>query len=370
MARKKKTYPILNVALCLIMFTIGVLSGFSVYAVTTIKSDKLIFSSSDLQIHFLELGNIYAGDCLYIKAGDNDIIVDAGSKKSSLTTIRTYVDNFVEDGIIEYAIVTHAHQDHYACFASEDSLFDYYKFGTLIQFAETGNEESNLYENYCENLQEEAQTDGMKIYTALECVQEKNGAQRVYNLAEGITLTILDSLYYYEESEDENNHSVCFLITQGENNYLFTGDLEKEGEEELVKRNNLPKCVLYKAGHHGSKTSSTDALLSVIEPEYVIVTCVAGSVEYTDNLDNTFPTQAFINRVSKYTDYVYVTSVAEIVEVKEGDYDNVSYTSMNGNIVVYSDSNEVKFNFSNNDTILKDTQWFKESRDCPQDWLD
>ncbi|MBQ7308203.1 MAG: MBL fold metallo-hydrolase [Clostridia bacterium] len=371
MARKsKRYYKVLYFMVCFVMFAFGLLTGFSAYAVTTIKSDKLVFAGSDLQIHFLELGNINAGDCIYIRAGENDILVDAGSKSTSLPTIKTYLDNFVDDGVLEYAIVTHAHKDHYACFASSDSIFDYYKIGTLIRFSQTNNEESNMYEDFMTNLDEEEKTDGMITYTAKECVDGTNGAKQTFELAKGITLTILDSLYYHEESEDENNHSVCFLLSHGDNHYLFTGDLEKEGEEELVKRNDLPKCVLYKAGHHGSKTSSSDALLSVIDPDYVVVTCVAGSVEYTDNLDNTFPTQDFVDRVSKYTENVYVTTVAEI-ELKQGetdDYDNVSYTSMNGNIVVYSDSADVKFEFSNNDTILKDTEWFKEYRDCPDEW--
>lgn len=370
MRKNKKIVALISAVFCTVMYLAGVISAFSVYAVTTIQSDKLVFASSDLQIHFLELGNVNAGDCIYIKAGENDILVDAGSNSSSLPTIKKYITEFVgEDDTIEYAIVTHAHKDHYACYAMENSLFEYFHFKTLIDFAQHKNT-GNMYNKYVNNIEKEIQTDGMVHYSALDCVEETNGAQKVYELGEGITLEILDSKYYHEKSDDENNNSVCFIIKQGDNNYLFTGDLEAEGEEELVKRNELPHCVLYKAGHHGSKTSSSDELLRVITPDYVVVTCVAGSVEYTDNLDNTFPTQAFIDRVSKYTDYVYVTSLATI-KLKEGstdDYDNVSFGSMNGNIVVYSKSQEVKFEFSNNDTLLKDTQWFKEYRRCPSNW--
>ena len=62
---------------------------------------------------------------------------------------------------------------------------------------------------------------------------------------------------------------------------MFTGDLEEKGEEALVENNTLPKCKLFKAGHHGSPTSSTEALLSVIQPEIVCVSCCCGSEEYT-----------------------------------------------------------------------------------------
>ena len=102
---------------------------------------------------------------------------------------------------------------------------------------------------------------------------------------------------------------------------LFTGDLEKDGEEERIKKNpELPKVDLYKAGHHGSKTSSSEALLSVIQPKTVCICCCAGSPEYTKNANNQFPTQDFINRIAKYTNEIYVTTLCV-------DYQNNKFTS-------------------------------------------
>ena len=42
----------------------------------------------------------------------------------------------------------------------------------------------------------------------------------------------------------------------------FEGDLEESGEKSLVASNTLPKCTLFKAGHHGSDTANTTTLLS------------------------------------------------------------------------------------------------------------
>jgi beta-lactamase superfamily II metal-dependent hydrolase len=151
------------------------------------------------------------------------------------------------------------------------------------------------------------------------------------------------------------------MINQGDAHFLFTGDLEKEGEEHLVEMNTLPKVELFKAGHHGSKTSSNDALLSVIQPKVVCVCCCAGSTEYTTANENTFPTQDFVDRVSKYTDAVYVTTICT-------DYKNDNHTSMNGNISFYSTKDGIKMSFSANDTKLKDTEWFKKYRICPEKW--
>ena len=177
-------------------------------------------------------------------------------------------------------------------------------------------------------------------------------------LADDITLNILYQKYYEAKASTENNYSVCFLLTQGNNNYLFTGDLEKSGEESLVASNNLPKVKLYKAGHHGSKTSSNTALMSVIQPEIVCVCCCAGSSEFNAAPLNTFPTQDFINRVAPYTDKIYVTSLSV-------SYSGNQTVSMNGNITVSSLGKEVTVTCSYNDVILKETDLFKANRSWP-----
>ena len=121
--------------------------------------------------------------------------------------------------------------------------------------------------------------------------------------------------------------------------------------------------MLYKAGHHGSKTSSSDELLSVIKPDIVCVCACAGSIEYTTKNENTFPTQIFINNVAKYTDEIYVTTLCV-------DYKNGKFESMNGNIIIASSKNSktVEKYFSASDLKLKDTDWFKNSRLCPDAW--
>lgn len=160
------------------------------------------------------------------------------------------------------------------------------------------------------------------------------------------------------------------MLTQGDSNFLFTGDLEEDGESRLVDNNDLPEVELFKAGHHGSKTSSTDKLLKVIKPKIVCVCCCAGSVEYTQYLHNTFPTQDFINRVAPYTDKVYVTTTIKTVyDDEKGKYvDSGEYKLMNGNIVVTVKTSGVSVSCSNNNIVLKDTEWFKENRECPEEW--
>ena len=343
----------------------GIILSAGTYAIAfTPASDQLYrIASGDLSIHFMQLGNAYAGDSIYIKANDNDILIDAGSRTSSYSTISSYMKNYMgDDKTIEYVIATHAHQDHIAAFPK---IFENYEvknvidFGTATKFERNGASETKTYRDYKTARDNEganyAPVSNYNEPDFLSNIDNANPETKSIDLGSGITLTILNNYFYTEPTKDENNYSVCVLISQGTNHILLTGDLEKEGEIKLIQLNNLPKCVLFKAGHHGSKTSNQPELLEVIQPENVVFTCVAGSTEYTDIKDNTFPTQIAINNISKYTKSCYVTSLYDASAEKE-------FTSMNGDIIFMSNKTETKIVCNNNYTLLKDTNWFKQNR--------
>ena len=313
------------------------------------------------------MGNKYSGDSILIQIGEYDILVDAGSRSNSMSTIKQYIDTHIQDDTLEYVIVTHADRDHIAALAGngETSLFSYYKTGTIIQFAKT-NSASATYTNYLSMVDKEKQ-EGTKVYTALQCYQNLDGCSRKIDLGHGVEIEILYNYYYENSSTDENNYSVCFLINQGDNHFLFTGDLENEGETKLIEYNTLPEVTLFKAGHHGSKTSSTKALLDIIKPQIIVVTCVAGSYEYTNNSNNTFPTLEVLERIANYTDKVYVTSEA-ISECVNGECSDTGYKSLNGNITITSNYNGVIVNGSNHNRILKETDWFISNRNTIDAW--
>ena len=362
----------LSILSLIIGFCAGVVGNY-VYDRKTNNIYKSDYVYGDLEMHFLELGNGYTGDSCYIKCGDVDILVDAGSRTSSSTTIANYLDTQVSDKKLEYIIVTHADRDHIAGFAGDSknpSIFARYEVDTIIDFPLTnkvGSKETDVLKDYYSERDSRVEK-GAKHYNALQCYNNTDGGQRTYKLSDTITLNILYNYYYENSSTDENNYSVCFQIEDGDNKYLFTGDLELEGEEKLVANNSLDKVKLFKAGHHGSKTSSNDCLLDVIQPEVCVVTCCAGSVEYTQNLENTFPTQLFINRISKWTDKVYVTTVVTIAKDDSDKWKDVSYTSLNGIVVVKVNNGSLNVECSNNNTVLKDTDWFKNNRTTPDAW--
>ena len=315
-------------------------------------------SGEDLSIHFLELGNQYTGDCTYLKIGDVDILIDAGSRTTSAAAIVPYLRRYCTDGKLEYVIVTHAHQDHIAGFVGSKSnpgVFDSFEVGTIIEFT-SHIKDTATYTNYCTE-RDEAVARGATLYTALQCYNQTGGAQRVYTLAAGVSMEILYNYYYDHEADSENDYSVCTLFSAGDKHFLFTGDLEKKGEAYLVQYNNLPKVELFKGGHHGSYTANTAGLMAVIQPKVVCVCCCCGTPEYTSNADNMFPSQSFFDNVLPYTHNIFVTTMS----VWDGqNTKKYSYASCNGNIVVLT--NQMVVYCSADDTPVPNSTWFSQHR--------
>ncbi len=362
---------------------------------TSTDGENVIYD--DFQIHFMMLGNDAAGDSVYIKAGDTDILIDAGSNGSSAPTLISYINQYCTDGKLEYVIATHGHTDHIASFAGntdakatnfkgeavgKTGIMYYYAIDTFIDFSymsakkisatreETLENKSQVSSDFSSSTlygkylaaREYAISKGTKYYTAKECFNNEGDAKSTYTLAPGITMDILYNYYYFNTSSDLNNYSVCTMFNYNEHHFMLTGDLEVEGEEKLASyydsstdAKTLPHVDLFKAGHHGSPTSSNDVLLSKITPDICAVCCCAGTAEYTPDVDNQFPSQEFINRIAKYTDRVYVTTMLEYIDSKW------TFTAMNGNIIVSSNGANVGVSATNNLTKLKDTTWFNET---------
>ena len=398
MSRRRKNNKVKNILTSIICLVLGVVVGFAGHIFTILPDsysipgvvsgsvsplgdtglvDVDVVKSKDLSIHFIELGNKYTGDCTLVKVGDTEMLIDAGSKASSVPYIKEYIDKYCTDETLEFVVVTHAHEDHYAGFATNDgtqSLLDYYRVETLIEFSQTYKTEAQKqYANYIREKSEAVLRYGTNIFTATDCLNgtEKNGvtAQAVYTLGEASKNVSFEILYqkFYDtvnrnDAESENNFSVCLQISQGEKKYLFTGDLEEEGELSLLESNQgkLSQVELYKAGHHGSGTSSSKEFMNVIKPKVVCVCCCAGSSQYTSKNANQFPTQEFINNVTPHTNKIFVTTICI-------NYSENKFESFNGSIVICSNLEDSLVNVycSKNTTTLTETDWFKNNRTLP-----
>lgn len=83
--------------------------------------------------------------------------------------------------------------------------------------------------------------------------------------------SFLEVLYPWELGDGKNNDSLVLYGRLLDKRFLFTGDLEAEGEERLIARYPKLRVDVLKAAHHGSKGSSIPAFLDHIQPQLSLI---------------------------------------------------------------------------------------------------
>ena len=74
-------------------------------------------------------------------------------------------------------------------------------------------------------------------------------------------------------SHAENEDSILALVTVMKQTILLTGDASEKVEEAVVHANPNFQFSILKAGHHGSRTSSGEALLTLVQPRLAFISC-------------------------------------------------------------------------------------------------
>jgi competence protein ComEC len=114
-------------------------------------------------------------------------------------------------------------------------------------------------------LRSEAVRRGVKI------VEMREGRRFLYG---GAHFQVLAPSRDYKPAEQaRNNDSLVIRMSYGEHSFLLTGDTERRTEEWMVDSGLIQRTHVLKVGHHGSRTSSTDALLDAARPLFAVVSC-------------------------------------------------------------------------------------------------
>jgi competence protein ComEC len=69
----------------------------------------------------------------------------------------------------------------------------------------------------------------------------------------------------------ENNNSLVVRVTFGERSFLFTGDIEREAEEILLRDAEKLRCDVVKVAHHGSRSSSTENFVNATGAKTAVI---------------------------------------------------------------------------------------------------
>lgn len=237
--------------------------------------------------------NIDQGDAVLIQTGVKNILIDTGDDKyyedgkkgKENTQLLTELQKLKIDHI-DTLVMTHAHADH---IGKADKVIAQYGVKELVYNGIPSTSK------YFINALKAAKANGTQ--------QVKVKAGDVLDFGNGVSFEIVSpsqslidedtAAIKAKKKVDVNNESVVGRLTFGNFAMLFTGDAEGPVEKDMVASYGKKlKCQVLKAGHHGSKTSSTAEFLKLVQPESVVMSL---------GVNNQYghPHEALLNRLQK-----------------------------------------------------------------------
>ncbi len=204
-----------------------------------------------LHIHFFDVGQ---GDAtLIVTPSGQQVLIDAGYFPS---IINAHLGRTIPfwDREIDMVIATHPDADHVT---GLPEVFERYRVG---QFVYDGNLEgtSLLYDATIEQVVQRG------------IPQHRAQAGEVIVIDDGVRLEVVHPGGVLDD-EVRNNNSVSLRLVYGDFSALLSGDAERAAEGEMVASGVPLGAVVYKVGHHGSDTSSTQSFLDAIRPKIAVI---------------------------------------------------------------------------------------------------
>lgn len=335
------------------------------------NQSNLVKGEGELQFHMLDIGQ---GDWLLVLLPDGkEMLIDAGSKPDSnatYNTSKTYMDQYITDGQLDYVVLTHSDQDHVAYM---DKIFADYQVDNLYMPAlystpsnatlasqvealpvaktkildDSGVNKSKCYietatyarfyiaafsEPNCNiflNLKINADNDDTTLDAHSRIVDSNNTYSITFFFE---NLAFYNNKKFAGDGHQINGISPTMILEYNGKRIVFTGDANEENEPYMVARmqayyGGVINCDVLKVAHHGSHEGSSTAYLTEVDPEYAMISCGTGN-------SYGHPRQVTLNRLKEYDNNMalYRTDLhGTIVCVIDKD-GNITITPTNTNV--------------------------------------
>lgn len=243
---------------------------------------------SSLRVYFLDVGQ---GDAIFIQnANGNQVLIDGGPDNKVIQELSKIMP--FNDRSIDLVILTHPHADHV------NGLIEVLRRYDISQILEN---------YYAYNTPEYGEWNKLKS----EAVVTQASVGQTIDLGLGAKIKIL---YPFPENSGQqpvnnpNNASVVAKLIFGNESVLLVGDAELPVEKKMIAMGEDLDSDFLKAGHHGSKTSTSEELLKAVTPKAVFIEVGA---------KNTYghPSPEVLNRLDNFGIKYYRTDIDGTVKL-------------------------------------------------------
>lgn len=253
---------------------------------TEAPKNDIDYSEHSFAIHYIDVGQ---GDAALVVCDDKTMLIDGG-KPSASSIIYTYLKNLNID-YLDYIVASHADDDHIGGLSAPLAKM---KVGNVL--APETEADTRSYES----LKNKTAEQGLTI------THPKPGESLDFGSSK---------IEFYgpitESESDRNNGSIVMKIIYGDTSFLFTGDAEREEEQEILNAGYDLSATVLKVGHHGSKNSTTYPFLREIMPQYAVISVGDNSYGH--------PTEDTLSRLRDADVKVYRTDMqGDIIATSDG----------------------------------------------------
>ncbi|MDO4517536.1 MAG: DNA internalization-related competence protein ComEC/Rec2 [Bacillota bacterium] len=201
---------------------------------------------ADLTVTVLDVGQ---GQSVVLTSGNTTALVDCGGTKNPGDTAAGYLQS-VGKGTLDLLVLTHFHADHAG---GVPELMGRVRVKAM---ALPDVDRDSPLRREIEAL---AQAQGTEIHYITETTRTD---------LEKAVLTLHPPL---SGNKEVNEQCLTLVCTSGDWDALITGDMPGTEEQRLAARGVLPDAELLVVGHHGSKTSTSQALLEAVSPAWAVI---------------------------------------------------------------------------------------------------
>ena len=228
------------------VFILAFAVAYTIFEDSWFSTSHIRLNNNEIMVSFIDVGQ---GDAILIHSNNNAILIDAGDHRSR-QVVMDYL-NSVNIRHLDYVIATHPHSDHIGALSTVLGRIG----AGYVVLPEVVNE-TTAFENFLAAIEN----------NDISTIFPKPGDELIAGI---IRLTILAPPS--GPHTEINNSSIVAKLVYGDVSFMFTGDVEASGEEQLLASGVRLNANVLKVAHHGSRTSTIQSFLDATAPDIAVI---------------------------------------------------------------------------------------------------